>query len=92
MEDCLFKKILIAVDGSENAYKAAQKGLTIAKQNKAEVFALYVIDSDVVADISKTQKKSAAETKTQLKEVAQIYLKDIEKLCKEYKLKGASDD
>lgn len=75
------------MDGSENSYKAAQRGIAIAKQNKSEVFALYVIDSDVVADLSRSQKKSASETQIQLKEVAQIYLKDIEKLCKECKLK-----
>jgi nucleotide-binding universal stress UspA family protein len=87
MEESLFKKILIAVDGSENAYIAAQKGITIAKQNKAEVFALYVIDSDVVTDLSRAHDKSDSETKTQLKEVAQIYLNDIKKLCKENKIK-----
>ncbi len=87
MEESLFKKILIAVDGSENAYKAAQKGIAMAKQNKAEVFALYVIDLDIVEDLSRVQRKSVSETKTQLKEIAQIYLKDIEKLCKENKLR-----
>jgi nucleotide-binding universal stress UspA family protein len=41
----LFKKILIATDGSKYTQSAIQKGLEIARANNAKVYALYVIDT-----------------------------------------------
>lgn len=49
----LFKKILIATDGSENAMSAVSYGIDIAKATGAEVYALYVI-SDVHAATART--------------------------------------
>jgi len=37
-----YRKILIAIDGSENAKSAACSGLEIAKNTGAEVYAIYV--------------------------------------------------
>ncbi len=45
-EGNLFKKILIATDGSENAAKAASYAVNIAKSTGAEVHALYVISTE----------------------------------------------
>lgn len=45
MEGSLFKRILIATDGSENAERAASYGINIAKAIGAEVHALYVIST-----------------------------------------------
>ena len=42
----IFKKILIATDGSENAQKAAAYGIDIAKATGAEVSALYVVTTE----------------------------------------------
>ena len=44
-EGKLFRKILVATDGSENAAKAASYGVNIAKTTGAEVHALYVIST-----------------------------------------------
>ncbi len=41
----LFKRILVATDGSENARRAASYGINIAKTTGAEVHALYVIST-----------------------------------------------
>ncbi|MGA9141681.1 MAG: universal stress protein [Methanocella sp.] len=41
----LFKKILIATDGSKYTQAAIQKGLEIARAHNAKVYALYVIDT-----------------------------------------------
>ncbi len=46
MEENLFKKILVATDGSENAVKAASYGVNIAKATGAEVYALYVVSTE----------------------------------------------
>jgi len=42
----IFKKILIATDGSEHAEKAAAYGIDIAKATGAEVSALYVVSTE----------------------------------------------
>ena len=47
----LFKKILIANDGSENARRAVSHGIDIAKISGAEVYAVYVV-SDEHAKVS----------------------------------------
>jgi nucleotide-binding universal stress UspA family protein len=41
----LFKKILIATDGSKYSQGAAREGLELARFHGAKVFALYVIDT-----------------------------------------------
>ncbi|KKH97661.1 universal stress protein [Methanosarcina sp. 1.H.T.1A.1] len=46
MSGNLFKKILIATDGSENAKKAASYGIDIAQATGAEVYALYVVSTE----------------------------------------------
>ncbi|MDD2341051.1 MAG: universal stress protein [Tissierellia bacterium] len=45
MEGSVFKKILVATDGSENAERAASYGINIAKATGAEVHVLYVIST-----------------------------------------------
>ncbi|HWR25094.1 MAG TPA: universal stress protein [Methanosarcina sp.] len=46
MEENVFKKILVATDGSENATRAASYGINIAKDTGAEVHALYVVSTE----------------------------------------------
>ncbi len=46
MSENLFKKILIATDGSENAKKAVSYGIAIARATGAEVYALYVVSTE----------------------------------------------
>ncbi len=45
MERDLYKKILIATDGSENGAQAISAGMEIARLSKGKVYALYVIDN-----------------------------------------------
>lgn len=45
----MFSKILIALDGSEIANVAFQRAVELAKPNKAELHALYVIESGGIA-------------------------------------------
>ena len=77
----VFKKILIAIDGSENSKKAAVKGMEIAEQNGSDICVLYVIDSNIVEDIVRVQRKDKSEIIDQLEEKAKIYVKDIQRLC-----------
>lgn len=41
----LFKKILIATDGSKRTQTAVEKGLEIARQEHSKVYAVYVVDT-----------------------------------------------
>jgi nucleotide-binding universal stress UspA family protein len=41
----LFKKILIATDGSKRTQNAVQTGLEIARVHKSKVYAVYVVDT-----------------------------------------------
>lgn len=41
----LFKKILIATDGSKRTENAVQTGLEIARVHKSKVYAVYVVDT-----------------------------------------------
>ncbi len=81
MGERIFKKIMIAVDGSENSKKAATIGIELAVQNKADIYVLYVIDLNVLEDIIRIQRKEKSEAKIQLEEKAKIYVTDIQKLC-----------
>ncbi|KKG31090.1 MULTISPECIES: universal stress protein [Methanosarcina] len=45
MERDLYKKILIATDGSENGAQAINAGMEIARLSQGKVYALYVIDN-----------------------------------------------
>lgn len=41
----LFKKILIATDGSKRTQSAVETGLEIARQHNSKVYAVYVVDT-----------------------------------------------
>lgn len=45
MDRGLYKKILIATDGSENGAQAISAGMEIARLSQGKVYALYVIDN-----------------------------------------------
>ena len=44
----LFRKILIATDGSEYTKKAVDHGIELAKNNGAKIYAIYVIDTSAM--------------------------------------------
>ncbi len=45
----MFSKILVAIDGSEISRRAFARAVDLAKQNKAELHAIYVIESGIVS-------------------------------------------
>jgi len=53
----LFKKILIATDGSEYAVRAAEVALELAKENGVRVLVLSVIDTGVLGDLGGESEK-----------------------------------
>ncbi|MHA1263687.1 MAG: universal stress protein [Candidatus Helarchaeota archaeon] len=77
----LFRRLLIAIDGSENSVKAAKLGIKIAEQNHAKVHILYIIDSNLIEDLIRVQKSPRAEVLEQQKKKAKIYMEDLGSLC-----------
>ena len=51
MESELYKKILIATDGSENTRKAVRYGIELARIAGADVHAVYVLDAGAFATL-----------------------------------------
>ena len=51
MSSKLFKKILIATDGSEHTKNAVDYGIDLAKNSGAKLYAIYVVDTAAFASI-----------------------------------------
>lgn len=81
-EENLFKKILVATDGSENAAKAVSYGVNIAKSIGAEVYALYVISTEH-ALATRTVMGWTEAFEEYLANKGGVAIADVEKLGKE---------
>jgi nucleotide-binding universal stress UspA family protein len=55
------KKILIATDGSEPSGRAAELGVSMAKLLKAEIMAVFIVDTVVLEQIEKFKGKDDVE-------------------------------
>jgi len=83
--DCMISKILVPLDGSKTAKKAAAYAVDLAKQLKASIIILSVIDQRTL--IAQTVFASEAPRFTTepigdyLKEAAEAYTGEIKKLC-----------
>jgi nucleotide-binding universal stress UspA family protein len=82
VEGNLFKKILIATDGSENARRAASYGVNIAKATGAEVHALYIISTQHAVTTRTVMGWSEA-FEEYLANKGGVAIADVEKLGKE---------
>lgn len=82
----MIKKILVPADGSKTSYKAAVYAVDLARQLKASIIGLSVIDRRLFMGHaivpSKTSRKLTEPVEDYLREVAENYLEDIKKLCK----------
>jgi len=67
----LFKKILIATDGSEYAVRAAEVALELAKGTGARVLVLSVIDTGVLGDFSGQSEKERARVERDMRLAAE---------------------
>lgn len=82
----VFKKILIANDGSENARRAISHGIDIAKISGAEVYAVYVV-SDEHAKVSGKVMGWAEPFEEYLTDRGELATTDVEKSGKETEVK-----
>jgi len=80
----LISKILVPTDGSKAAQKAARYAVDLAKQLRASVFALSVIDKRSFTQTipaSDTARHAIEPIEDYLREAAEGYAEEIKKLC-----------
>ena len=81
----MISKILVPTDGSKAAQKATRYAVDLAKQLKAQIFALSVIDkrSSIAQTIpaSDTARHVLEPIEDYLHEAAESYAEEIKKLC-----------
>lgn len=81
----MISKILVPTDGSKAAQKAARYAVDLAKQLKASIFVLSIIDKRWYMPLgipaSKTVKHVPETVDDYLREAAESYAKEIKSLC-----------
>lgn len=92
MESELFKKIVVATDGSEHSARAVTYAIELARMFEAKIFAIYVVDTGAFATIPmdivwesmyELLKKEGDEVTGQVEDVAKKAGVDIECLTVE---------
>jgi nucleotide-binding universal stress UspA family protein len=83
--NCMILKILVPSDGSKTANKAAAYAVDLAKQLKASIIVLSVIDQrSLIArtvPAAETPRRTIEPIEDYLKEAAEGYAGEIKKLC-----------
>ncbi|MEZ4657048.1 MAG: universal stress protein [Caldilineaceae bacterium] len=83
MADQVFQHILIPTDGSQSSVEASQLAFRIAKLSRAQVTALYVVDSAVLDEIARFSTQQRAEVRQELFENGRQYLAYVERLAQQ---------
>lgn len=73
----MYDRLVIAIDGSDEAEHAARRGLELARVFDANVYALHVVEQKAL------RLTETADEKTQLRELGEEILDDIEALASE---------
>lgn len=79
-----FRTILVYIDGSENSITAAQYAMSLSAALKAELMALYVVNTKALGDLVKTRIFLQAEEEEYRKDLeadADRYLQHVQKLA-----------
>lgn len=83
--ECIISKILVPSDGSKTAQRAAVYAVDLAKQLKASIIVLSVIDKRMfmaqAIPAAKTSRQTPETVEDYLTEAAQGYVGEIKKLC-----------
>jgi nucleotide-binding universal stress UspA family protein len=83
--ECMISKILVPSDGSKTAQRAARYAIDLAKQLKASIIALSVVDQrSLIAQTvpaSETVRHTIEPIGDYLREAAEGYAGEIKKLC-----------
>jgi nucleotide-binding universal stress UspA family protein len=80
------KRILIPTDGSDCSLRAAEIGISLAKILGAEIFAIYVIDTMILEELTRSMGKRDIEK--ELEEKGERYLNHVIDSAKKEGLKA----
>jgi nucleotide-binding universal stress UspA family protein len=83
----LYKRILVAVDGSSCAEKAVKVAVDICAQYGAELHTVFVISELVVDNFKRLGKKQSDEVLESLKDEGRKYFRDVKDTAKEVGVK-----
>jgi nucleotide-binding universal stress UspA family protein len=86
-DNVIFKKILVAVDGSNPSLDAANQAIKLAKKHEAELTALYVVSPDVRYDY--LQDGLTPGLPGPLKEILMMAMEGVQKHVDEVKQKAS---
>src|SRR5690625_3359992 len=75
----LYKKILVAIDGSDAAEKAFEKALEVAKNNDAEIVLTHVIDVRTFASAGAYDRTLSERAEKYGKEILEEYVERAKK-------------
>ena len=84
----LYKKILVAVDGSLCSNKAVKQAVEMCKVFNAELHTIFVISEMVVEGLRRMDKEKVDELKKGLKAEGEKYFRDAYKQAKEADVKA----
>ncbi|MBN1322403.1 MAG: universal stress protein [Methanotrichaceae archaeon] len=76
----MYKRILIATDGSEKSNFAAKEGIDLAKALGADVVALYVLNEIVIASAVRQLGSDKKEVEAKLKAAGEKAVAEVKKL------------
>ena len=82
------QNILIPTDGSDNSFRAAEYGVSIAKMLGAQIMVVYVLDEVVLEQISRVSERE--EVERELKSDGQRYINYVLNLAEKEGVKAAS--
>ncbi len=77
----MYKRILIATDGSDKSKKAAEEGVELAKALGAQVIALNVVNEVVIASAVRQLGSDRKEVETKLKDAGTKAVDDIKAMA-----------
>ncbi|MHA1144200.1 MAG: universal stress protein [Candidatus Helarchaeota archaeon] len=83
----MFKKILVPFDGSSHSFRSAQLAIKLSRTCKSEIYGIFVIDEDIIEDISKISEKTGHEVKQEFMEKGVANMSWLENLCKKNGIK-----
>ncbi len=80
----VFKKILVAVDGSKGALNAAQMAARLARNEGGELLVLHVLDKAVLAEMEKFMGEAPQALEKEMEEQGWALLHSTEIMLKKY--------
>lgn len=79
----LFARLLIPVDGSRNALKAAEYGVRLARRAGSEVLAVHVVDEENAEDLARYADQPLEDILARMRRSGEGYLEELRSLARD---------